>query len=66
VVEPAGLAVSREYAIPWKKQSYDPAELAFLRFEEGLNAVQIAKAMGIPRTTAVGAIHRLEWVRRLL
>ena len=36
VVEPVGLSVLREYEIPWKKQSYDIAKLARLRFEEGL------------------------------
>lgn len=28
VAEPAGLAVVREYEIPWKKQSYEVARIA--------------------------------------
>jgi len=65
VVEPAGLAVSREYEIPWKKQTLDIAELARLRFEEGLGSRQICRRMGIPRTTAITAVHRLERERGL-
>jgi predicted DNA-binding protein (UPF0251 family) len=63
VVEPAGLTVSRTYGISWKKQSLDIAELARLRFEEGLGSRVIAHRMGIPRTTATTAIHRLESAR---
>jgi DNA-binding transcriptional regulator LsrR (DeoR family) len=65
VVEPAGLAVLREYEIPWKKQSLDLAELARLRFEEGLGSRLIARRLGIPRTTAITAVHRLEKARGL-
>ena len=65
MVEPAGLAVSREYEIPWKKQTLDIAELARLRFEEGLGSQQICRRMGIPRTTAITAVHRLERERGL-
>jgi DNA-binding transcriptional regulator LsrR (DeoR family) len=64
VVEPAGLAVLREYEILWKKQSYDIAELARLRCEEQLGARQIAKRLGIPSTTAISALHRLEKERK--
>jgi hypothetical protein len=60
VFEPAGLTVSREYEIPWKKQPYDIAELARLRFEEGLGSRLIAARLGIPRSTAIAAVHRLE------
>ncbi len=60
MVEPAGLTVSRDFAVPWKKQSYDIAELARLRFEDGFGSRQIAARLGIPRTTAIDAIHRLE------
>ncbi len=63
VVEPAGLAVLREYEISWKKQSYDIAELARLRFEENLGSRQIARRLGIPRSTAIRAVHRLEKAR---
>jgi predicted DNA-binding protein (UPF0251 family) len=63
VVEPAGLTVSRDYDVPWKKQTLDIAELARLRFEEGLGSRQIAGRMGIPRTTAITAVHRLEKAR---
>jgi DNA-binding transcriptional regulator LsrR (DeoR family) len=65
VVEPAGLAVLRDYEIPWKKQSYDIAELARLRFEEGLGSRLIAGRLGIPRTTAIKAVHHLEKARGL-
>lgn len=65
LVEPAGLTVSREYAVPWKKQGLDIAELARLRFEEGLGSRLIAKRLGIPRTTAITAVHRLEKARGL-
>jgi hypothetical protein len=60
LVEPAGLVVSRTYEISWKKQTYDIAELARLRFEEGLGSRKIATRLGIPRTTAIHAVHRLE------
>ena len=60
LVEPAGLSVLREYEIPWKKQSYDIAKLAVLRFEEGLGSRQISARLGIPRSTAITAVHRLE------
>lgn len=59
VVEPAGLTVSREYEVPWKKQSYDIAELAHLRVEEGLGSRQIARKLDIPRSTAAEALRRL-------
>ena len=65
VVEPAGLAVLREYEIHWKKQTLDIAELARLRFEEGLGSRQIARRLGIPRTTAITAVHRLERAKGL-
>ncbi len=64
LVEPAGLTVSREYEVPWKKQSYDIAELARLRIEEGLGSRLIARRLGIPRTTAINAIHRLERAKK--
>ena len=63
VVEPAGLTVSREYEVPWKKQTLDIAKLAHLRFEKGVGSRVIAKVMGIPRTTAITAIRRLEVAR---
>jgi len=65
VVEPEGLTVLRDYDVPWKKQALDIVELARLRFEEGLGSRQIAGRMGIPRTTAISAIHRLEKARGL-
>jgi DNA-binding transcriptional regulator LsrR (DeoR family) len=65
LVEPTGLSVLREYEIPWKKQTLDVAKLAFLRFEEGLGSRQIAARLGISRTTAITAIHRLERERGL-
>ncbi len=65
MVEPAGLAVLREYEIHWKRQTYDIAKLAFLRFEEGLGYRLIAARLGIPRTRAINAIHRLERERGL-
>lgn len=65
MVEPAGLTVSREYEVPWKKQSYVEAELAKLRFNEGLGSRQIAKRLEIPRTTVIAAIHRLEKAKGL-
>jgi len=60
VVEPTGLTVSRDHEIPWKKQTFDIAELARLRFEEELGSRLISQRLGIPRTTAIAAIHRLE------
>lgn len=66
MVEPAELTVSREYKIPWKKQLYDIAELARLRFEVGLGSRLIAARLGMPRTTAIHAIRRLERERGLL
>ena len=65
MVEPAGLTVLREYEVPWKKQGLDVVELARLRFEEGLGSRLIAQRMGIPRTTAITAVHRLEKARGL-
>ena len=65
LVEPAGLSISREYKIHWKKQTYDIAELAFLRFEEKLGSRQISRRLGIPRTTVIGVVHRLEKQRGL-
>ena len=41
LVEPAGLVVLREHKIFWRKQTYDPVELARLRFEEKLGPVEI-------------------------
>lgn len=60
VIEPQGLTVNRVYAILWKKQSLDPAELAQMRIEEGLGSRVISQRLGLPRSTAIGAIHRLE------
>ena len=60
MIEPAGLAVSRVYEVPWKKQGLDVAELARLRFEEGLGSRQILVRMGTPRSTAIKAIRRLK------
>ena len=60
LVEPVGLVVSRTYEISWKKQTLNIAELARLRFEEGLGSRRISAIMGIPRTTAINAVHRLE------
>ncbi|WP_347358506.1 hypothetical protein [Bdellovibrio sp.] len=60
LVEPVGLVVSRTYEVAWKKQTLDMAELARLRFEEGLGSRKISVLMGIPRTTAITAVHRLE------
>jgi len=65
VVEPTGLSVSREYKVPWKKQKFDIAELARLRFDENLGSRQIADRLGIPRTTAITAVHRLEKAKGL-
>jgi DNA-binding transcriptional regulator LsrR (DeoR family) len=65
VIEPAGLTVPREFDVPWKKQGLDIAELARLRFEEGLGSRLIAKRLGIPRTTAITAVHRLEKAGKL-
>jgi DNA-binding transcriptional regulator LsrR (DeoR family) len=55
-----GLVVSRTCQISWKKQTLDLAELARLRFEDGLGSRKISAIMGIPRTTAINAVHRLE------
>jgi hypothetical protein len=60
VIEPQGLTVNRVYAILWKKQSLDTAELARMRVEEGLGSRVIAQRLGVPRSTVIGAIHRLE------
>ena len=65
MVEPQGFTVSREYEIPWKKQSPDFAKLAQLRFEERLGSRQVAARLGILKTTAINAIHRLERERGL-
>lgn len=65
MVEPARLTISREYGVSWKRQVLDIAELARLRFEEGLGSRLIAKRLGVARTTVIGAVNRLEKERGL-
>ena len=64
-VEPAGLVVLRDYKILWREQTYDPVELAYLRFEENLGPVAIARRLGISKTTAVMAVQLLEKAKGL-
>jgi len=65
VLEPARLTVSRTYEISWKKKTLDYAELAKLRFEDGLGSRLIAQRIGAKRSTVIDAIHRLERQRGL-
>jgi hypothetical protein len=60
VIEPQGLTVIRVYAILWKKQSLETAELARMRIEEGLGSRVISQRLGVLGSTVIGAIHRLE------
>ncbi len=65
VLEPAGLTVSRTYEVAWKKKILDFAELAKLRFEDGLGSRVIAQRIGANRSTVIDAIHHLERHREL-
>ena len=51
VFEPTQLRVKRIYRVQWKKAPINPDELAKLYWEEGLTMAEIAKELGVGRTT---------------
>jgi len=59
VFEPTQLRVKRIYRVQWKKAPINLDELAKLYWEEGLTVAQVAKALGVGRTTVRDYIARL-------
>lgn len=51
MVEPEALTILREYEILWKRQEVDLSRLAKLRWVEKLTMKDIARELGISKTT---------------
>jgi hypothetical protein len=63
VFEPTQFCIKRIYRVQWKKAPINPDELAKLYWEEGLTMAQVAKALGVGRTTVRDNLCRLKALR---
>ena len=60
IVEPTELSIKRIYWVQWKQTSINQDELAKLYWEDGLNIAEIAKILGVAKTTVWDNIQKLE------